>query len=169
MRQREGDDMITLKPAGIEDAETLLELQKQAFALLLEKYRDYGTNPAAETLDVLKQKLDDPRRDYWFICDIGKPVGFACVRHLEDGQLYISPICLLPEHQGKGWGHQAMALLEGQYPDCRRWGMSTILEESWLCRFYESQGYVRNGWESEIQPGMNVAGFEKRIDFEKND
>lgn len=155
--------MITLKSACQEDAATLLELQKQAFAALLEKYHDYCTNPAAETLEVLRRKLDDPQRDYWFICDGQQPVGFACVRHMEDGVLHISPICLLPECQGKGWGHQAMALLEGQYPDCRRWELSTILEEPGLCRFYESLGYVRNGWENGIQPGMRVAGFEKVI------
>lgn len=155
--------MITLKSAHKEDASFLLGIQRRAFALLLEKYRDNGTNPAAETLEILQRKLSGPQRDYWFICDGEQPVGFACVKHLEDGLLYISPICLLPECQGKGWGNQAMALLEAQYPDCRRWGLATILEEPGLCRFYESQGYVRNGWKNEIQPGMTVAGFEKVI------
>lgn len=155
--------MITLKSAYREDAAILLSLQRQAFALLLEKYQDYGTNPRAETLEILQRKLEEPQRDYWFICNGEELVGLACVKHMKDGMLYISPICLLPECQGKGWGHQAMALLEGQYPDCRRWGLATILEDPGLCRFYESQGYVRNGWKNEIQPGMTVAGFEKVI------
>lgn len=149
-----------MKSAGPGDGPALLDLQKRAFSALLKKYQDYGTNPAAETLESVQWRLDSPDRDYWFILADGQAAGLVCVKRLENG-LSVSPICLLPECQGKGWGHQAMTLLERQYPDCRRWGLATILEEPGLCRFYESQGYVRNGWENEIQPGMTVIGYEK--------
>lgn len=139
----------------------MLDLQRQAFAALLEKYRDYGTNPAAESLEAVQWRLDSPDRDYWFILADSQAVGLACVRRIEDG-LRISPIGLLPEYRGKGLGHQAMILLERQYPENARWELGTILEEPGLCRFYESLGYRRTGAKTVIQPGMTEIGYEKK-------
>ena len=93
--------MVTLKPAGLEDAETLLAVQKQAFNALLEKYQDYDTNPAMEPLATLKRKLSE--RDYYLILLDGRKVGYIGVRRGEDS-LVITPIGLLPECQGKGVG-----------------------------------------------------------------
>lgn len=156
--------MVTLEPAGIEDAEALLALQKQAFRALLEKYRDYGTNPAMEPLSTMKRKLSE--RDYCFILQDGKAVGYIGVKHAEDS-LHITPIGLLPEYQGKGIGRQAMAILEGRYPENRRWSLGTILQEPSLCRFYESLGYRRTGEMTHIQPGMDEVGYEKILEIQK--
>lgn len=165
MRRREGDEnMVTLKPAGMEDAEALLDLQKQAFNALLEKYRDYDTNPAMEPLSTLRRKLSE--RDYYFIQQDGRNVGYIGVRR-GDEALVITPIGLLPGCQGKGIGHKAMLLLEGLYPNNRRWTLGTILQEQGLCRFYESLGYRRTGEVTNIKPGMDEAGYEKVIDREK--
>lgn len=153
--------MVTLKPAGTEDAGALLALQKQAFQALLEKYQDYGTNPAMEPLSVLERKLRE--REYYFILLDGRAVGYAGVKHAGDS-LYITPIGLLPEYQGRGIGHKAMALLEGRYPENRRWGLGTILQEPGLCGFYESVGYRRTGEMTNIQPGMDEVGYEKILE-----
>lgn len=149
-----------MKPAGPGDGPALLDLQKRAFSALLEKYQDYGTNPAAETLESVQWRLDSPDRDYWFILANGQAAGLVCVKRLENG-LSVSPICLLPECQDQGLGHQAMELLERQYPENCRWELGTILEEPGLCRFYESLGYRCTGKETAIQPGMTVIGYEK--------
>lgn len=150
--------MVTLRPAAVEDAGALLALQKQAFRALLEKYQDYGTNPAMEPLPSLRRKLLE--RDYYFILLNGREVGLIGVRQGEDS-LHISPIGLLPECQGRGIGHAAMALLESLYPENRRWTLGTILQEPGLCRFYEGLGYRRTGGMSPIQPGMDEIGYEK--------
>lgn len=160
----EGDNMVTLKPAGLEDAETLLAVQKQAFNALLEKYQDYDTNPAMEPLATLKRKLSE--RDYYLILLDGRKVGYIGVRRGEDS-LVITPIGLLPECQGKGVGHKAMLLLEELYPENRRWSLGTILQEPGLCRFYESLGYRRTGEVTNIRPGMDEVGYEKVIEIEK--
>ncbi len=158
MHWREGDVMITLRPAAVEDAGALLALQKQAFRALLVKYQDYDSNPAMEPLPSLIRKLSE--RDYYFILLNGREVGMIGVRHDEDC-LHISPIGLLPDCQGRGIGHAAMALLEGIYPENRRWTLGTILQEPGLCRFYEGLGYRRTGELSPIQPGMDEIGYEK--------
>lgn len=148
--------MVSLKKAW--DAEALLAIQKKAFAPLLEKYRDYATNPAMESLSAIERKLGE--RDYYFILLDGREVGLAAVRRREDS-LCLSPIGLLPEYRGKGIGRRAAALLEERYPDNRRWTLGTILQEPGLCRFYESLGYRRTGERRSIQPGMDVVGYAK--------
>lgn len=153
--------MVTLKPAGTEDAGALLALQKQAFRALLEKYQDYGTNPAMEPLSTLERKLKE--RDYYFILLDGRAVGYVGIKHTGDS-LHITPIGLLPEYQGKGIGRKAMALIEVRYPENRRWGLGTILQEPGLCRFYESVGYRRTGEMTNIQPGMDEVGYEKILE-----
>lgn len=150
--------MVTLKAAGMEDAEALLALQKQAFSPLLEKYRDYSTNPAMEPLSTLKRKLAE--RDYYFILLDGREVGYAGVKRTEDS-MHITPIGVLPGCQGKGIGHRALELLEGLYPEAQRWSLGTILQEPGLCRFYESAGYRRTGEQTPIKPGMDEVGYEK--------
>lgn len=158
--------MIALKPAGPHDASTILDIQRQAFSALLEKYHDYDTNPAAEPLDHIQWKLDSPERDYWFILHEDQPLGLICVKRLSDA-LCISPIGLIPKYQGKGIGRQAVELLERQYPDCSCWRLGTILQESGLCRFYGGLGYRRTEEQTQIQPGMDLVGYEKIIERQK--
>lgn len=152
--------MITLKPASPGDAPALLDIQRRAFHALLEKYQDYGTNPATEPLSSIERKLRE--RDYYFIELDGRAAGLICVKHMEDS-LCVTPIGLVPECRGKGLGHEAMALLENQYPENRRWELATILQEPGLCRFYESLGYRRTGEQRPIKPGMDSIGYEKTI------
>lgn len=151
---------ITLKPAGPGDAPALLDIQRRVFHALLEKYRDYGTNPAMEPLPSIERKLRE--RDYYFIELDGRAAGFIGVKRMEDS-LCITPIGVLPECQGKGIGHGAVELLERLYPGCRRWTLATILQEPGLCRFYESLGYRRTGELRPVQPGMDTVGYEKLL------
>lgn len=148
----------------MEDAGALLALQKQAFRALLEKYKDYGTNPAMEPLPTMRRKLSE--REYYFILADGREAGLIGVRRGEDS-LHITPIGLLPEYQGRGIGHEALALVEKLYPEDRRWALGTILQEPGLCRFYESAGYRRTGEVTNIQDGMDEVGYEKILEREK--
>lgn len=154
--------MVRLERAGPGDAVALLKIQRQAFAALLEKYQDYDTNPAAESLEWMQWRLDNPERDCWFILANGKRVGLVCTKPVENGRS-ISPIGLVPEFQGQGIGREAVILLEAEYPNIRRWELGTILQEATLCRFYESLGYRSLGIWRQLKPGMDLVGYEKRM------
>lgn len=164
MRASDGGDkgLVSLVRAWSEDAAVILDIQRQAFAALLEKYRDYDTNPAVESLELVQWRLDSPERDFWFILNEGQRVGMICIKEITNGRS-ISRICLLPEFQGKGMGHTAVAMLESKYPKTRRWELDTILQEHPLCRFYESLGYRSLGIQGQIKPGMDLVGYEKLI------
>ena len=70
--------VLQLKPAWIGDAAALLDIQRRCFAALLEKYQDYDTNPAMEPLESIRRKISE--RDYYFILEDGKILGFAGIR-----------------------------------------------------------------------------------------
>lgn len=51
---------ITLERAIEVDAESIFNIQVQAFMPLLEKYKDYETNPANETVDKVITRINNP-------------------------------------------------------------------------------------------------------------
>ncbi len=154
--------MITLQKAGMEDAKTIYAMQAKSFKALLEKYRDYGTNPAAEPLEKVKWRMGQENSSYSFIVAEGKPVGFIRIQD-KGAACRVSPICVLPEHQERGYASQAMLLAERLYSQARRWELDTILEEEKLCRLYEKLGYRETGRRERIQPGMTIVYYEKHI------
>lgn len=154
--------MVTLQKAGIEDAKNIHAMQAKSFKALLEKYRDYGTNPAAEPLEKVKWRMGQENSSYSFIVAEGKPVGFIRIQD-KGAACRVSPICVLPEHQGRGYASQAMLLAERLYSQARRWELDTILEKEKLCRLYEKLGYRETGRRERIQPGMTIVYYEKHI------
>ena len=69
---------------------------------------------------------------------------------------------IVPEHQGKGYGQDAMALVEG-VADAERWELETILQEEGNCCFYEKMGYSRTGVTREINERMTIVFYEKSL------
>lgn len=154
--------MITLQKVGMEDAGTIHAMQAKSFKALLEKYRDYGTNPAAEPLEKVKWRMGQENSSYSFIVAEGKPVGFIRIQD-KGAACRVSPICVLPEHQGRGYASQAMLLAERLYSQARRWELDTILEEEKLCRLYEKLGYHKTEEVFVLHPGMTLINYEKII------
>lgn len=154
--------MIQLRKAGIKNAEELHEMCVRSFRPLLDKYRDFETSPAAETLDQMKARLQREGSDYYFI-QLG-PQRIGGIRVQLSGQsARISPVFLLPEHQGKGYAQQALAAVEKLYPSVTCWSLDTIKQEEKLCHFYEKLGYRRTGREEKLKENMDLVFYEKKI------
>lgn len=153
---------ISLKKALRSDCGLIHEIQVRSFAALLEKYQDRDTNPAAEPVERVIQRFEQEFTDYYLILADGDPVGV--LRVCDFGQTCrISPICVLPEHQGRGYARQAMFLAESQYPNAKEWTLDTILQEEKLCRFYEKMGYRRTGERETVKDGMELVFYLKRL------
>ena len=58
---------IELLPVMQEDIEMVWKMQVEAFSELLEKYQDYDTNPAAEEMDKVIARFEQPWTNYYFI------------------------------------------------------------------------------------------------------
>ena len=59
---------ITLLRANIDDAEELHAMQVEAFKELLEKYQDFDTSPANESVEKVEARLQQDFTYYYFIC-----------------------------------------------------------------------------------------------------
>ncbi|MHB8063403.1 MAG: hypothetical protein ACYDG2_12340 [Ruminiclostridium sp.] len=82
----------------------IYQMQIKAFAHLLDKYHDYTTNPGAEPLERIIQRMEQTFTDYYFIQLGSENIGAIRVVRLHDGACRISPMFILPEFQGKGYG-----------------------------------------------------------------
>lgn len=154
---------ISLKKASIRDAEAIHGLQIASFLPLLRKYRDYETNPANEDVERVIDRLKQPHTTYYFIMLDSVEIG--AIRIIYDDEVRrarISPMFIVPEHQGKGYGQDAMALVEGVV-DAECWELETILQEEGNCYFYENMGYRRTGVTRELNDRMTIVSYEKLL------
>ena len=154
---------ISLNKASMRDAEAIHQLQVGSFLPLLRKYRDYETNPANEDVERIIDRLKQPHTTYYFIILDGTRIGaIRIIYNDETRRARISPMFIVPEHQGKGYGQDAMALVEGVV-DAKCWELETILQEEGNCYFYEKMGYRRTGATQEVNDRMTIVSFEKLL------
>ena len=152
---------IQLVKAAFADCERIHQMQVESFHALLEKYHDMETNPGAEQLSRVCERMQQPFTDYYFIELDQAKIGVIRVVRCDENVCRVAPIFILPECQGKGYAQEAMLAAERLYPKATLWQLSTILQEEKLCHLYEKLGYQRTGERYAIQPGMDIVYFEK--------
>ena len=153
--------MIHLQQATAEDALALFELQVAAFSPLLEKYQDYDTNPANETIDRVYTRIHHPAGCFYKIIADGQLFGAICIRWKEDVHFRISPLFLAPDVQGNGFAKQAMLLAEARYPQAKTWELSSLFEETKTCQLYEKMGYVETGIRKPLNDRATLIHYQK--------
>jgi len=154
--------VISLRKATFEDCPLLHSIQVKSFIELLQKYNDFDSNPAAESLDKIEQRFQQSFTDYYLISADGVTVGM--LRVCDFGvNCRLSPICILPEYRGKGFARQAILEMEKLYPNAILWRLDTIAQEKHLCRLYESLGYRKTGKTESVHPGMDLVFYEKNM------
>ncbi|ACT01650.1 GNAT family N-acetyltransferase [Paenibacillus sp. JDR-2] len=154
---------ISLSKADLKDAASIHEMQLKAFTPLLEKYQDFDTSPANESVERIITRLNQSITDYYLIKSGEAAVGAIRVV-TKDNQTYrVSPIFILPEHQGKGIAQKVFARIEQIYFDAKSWELDTILQEEGNCYLYEKLGYARTGEIKEINDKMTLVFYEKHL------
>ena len=152
---------ISLKKASIRDAAAIHRLQVASFLPLLHKYRDYDANPANEEVERVIARLKQPHTTYYFIILDGVQIGaIRIIYNDETRRARISPMFIIPEHQGKGYGQDTIVLVE-DVVDAECWELDTILQEEGNCYFYEKMGYRRTEVTREINDRMTIVSYEK--------
>lgn len=154
---------VFLSRAEYMDCEEIQKMQEKSFAQLLEKYQDFETNPACESLEIIRKKMVQPFTQYYFIISDNIKVGVIRVVTINESTKRISPIFILPEYQNRGYAKHAMSLIETQNPEVKIWMLDTILQEQKLCHMYENLGYRQTGKFEDIKDGMTIAYYEKRV------
>ena len=153
---------IKLVRASVDDAELIWKMQIKAFESLLEKYQDYDTNPACETLEKIIWRLEQPERFFYIIYSNKTPLGAICVVDNKDGitAKRISPLFVLPEYRNQGIAQKAIKKAEEIYGS-ENWELSTILQEKGNCCLYEKLGYKKTGETLEINDKLTLVFYKK--------
>lgn len=143
------------------DCEEIQKIQQKSFAQLLEKYQDFDTNPATETLEVIQYKFDQDTTTYYFIMLDDIKIGVIRVVCIDENTMRISPMMILPEYQNKGYAQKVLNQIEKLYSDINIWLLDTIKQEEKLRYLYEKIGYKKTGKEEDIKQGMTIVYYQK--------
>ena len=152
---------VELVRAKMADAEVLWRMQRIAFADLLERYQDFDLSPGNEPLEKVQWRLSLPATHFYFIRVDGENAGAIRVIDHHDGSAKkISPLFVIPEHQGKGIAQAAMHAAEAIHGS-ENWKLDTILQEKGNCHLYEKMGYRQTGQTKVINDRMTLVFYEK--------
>ena len=154
--------MISLRKATYEECPLLHSIQVKSFIGLLQKYQDFESSPAAESLDRIEQRFRQSYTDYYLILNGDQVVGMLRVCNFGIN-CRLSPICILPEHQGRGFAQEAIRSVEKHYPEALFWQLDTIAQEGKLCYLYEKLGYQKTGKIEHVKEGMDLVFYEKHM------
>lgn len=152
---------VELRPVKRDDLETVWKMQTEAFMGLLEKYQDYDLSPAAEPVDKIIARFEQPWTTYYFISADGKDVGVIRIVDKKDGsRKRISPLWIMPDERGKGYARQAILKAEEIHGE-HHWMLDTILQEKGNLHLYEKMGYHQTGKTEKINNLMDIVYYEK--------
>ena len=152
---------LILKPATIEDMEIVWKMQVEAFDELLQKYQDYDSSPATESLERIIQKSEHPWSTYYFIMVGNDAVGVIRVIIPTDGsRKRISPIWIMHGYRNRGYAQLAIKEAERLFGD-EHWCLDTILQEKGNLHLYEKLGYHQTGRIDNINERMDIVFYEK--------
>ena len=155
-------NLVELKRASVNDAETIWRMQKEAFAELLEKYRDYDISPANEPMERVEARLLQPYTYFYYIIEDNNTVGAVRVIDMKDGgPKRISPIFIMKEYRNRGYAQRAIAEAENIHGN-GGWELDTILQEQGNCYLYEKMGYRQTGQTKIINERMTIVYYEKK-------
>lgn len=152
---------VELVPVKREDIESVWKMQLEAFSGLLEKYQDYDISPAAEPVDNVIARFEQPWSTYYFILAENAKVGVIRIIDKKDGsRKRISPIWIMAEYRNKGYAGQAICEAEKFFGE-NNWCLETILQEKGNCHLYEKLGYHQTGRIDKISDCMDIVYYEK--------
>ena len=153
---------IKLVKAEYNDLHIILQMQKEAFAELYQKYQDKKTSPATEKYEDILYRFNQPETTYYFITADSEKVGVIRIVDCKDGvtRKRISPVFIMPEYRNKGYAQEAIREAERIHGK-QNWKLDTILQEKGNCYLYEKLGYHQTGQTEMINEKMTIVFYEK--------
>ena len=153
---------IELIRASLKDAKEIWKMQVKSFKNLLDKYQDFETNPASETILNVEMRLKQNFTFFYFIFIDNKKVGAIRVVDYKEKNKNkrISPLFILPEYRNKGIAQSAIKICEEIHGNTNQ-ELSTILEEKGNCYLYEKLGYHPTGKIQVINDRLTLIFYHK--------
>lgn len=154
---------VRLEKASESDAQSIFDIQVNAFLPLLEVYKDYNTNPAKETIERTITRINNPSGGFYKIIMNTTLVGAINIFCKEETQFWISPMFILPKFQGQGIAQKAITQTEKNFPQAVSWELATIAEEKRNCYLYKKMGFTKTGVTKKINDGTTLVYFKKVV------
>ena len=153
---------IELIRASLKDTKEIWKMQVKSFKNLLDKYQDFETNPASETILNVEMRLKQNFTFFYFIFIDNKKVGAIRVVDYKEKNKNkrISPLFILPEYRNKGIAQSVIKICEEIHGN-NNWELSTILQEKGNCYLYEKLGYSSTGKTQVINDRLTLIFYEK--------
>lgn len=153
---------IELIRASLKDAKEIWKMQVKSFKNLLDKYQDFETNPASETILNVEMRLKQNFTFFYFIFIDNKKVGAIRVVDYKEKNKNkrISPLFILPEYRNKGIAQSVIKICEEIHGNTN-WELSTILQEKGNCYLYEKLGYYPTGKTQVINDRLTLIFYHK--------
>ena len=149
--------MVSIRKMQKDDIRVLYDIALRSFQ---PDYEKYGVYPPL--INLKHEKFLPPLMFGKTIIADDTIIGGAFVTGLgkkgEIGAIFIDTL-----QQHKGYGKQAMSLIEEMYPNVKRWKLETPADSFELHTFYESLGYVKIGEMKDKKSGMTGFVYEKTI------
>ena len=129
---------MNIEVASVQDAQSILELQKLAYVSEAEIYNDYDIDPLTQTLNSLQ---DDFEKQVFFKVSVnGKIVG-SVRGYVDNGTCYIGRLIVHPEFQNQGIGKQLMNKIESFFKYAERYELFTGHRSERNLYLYQKLGY----------------------------
>jgi RimJ/RimL family protein N-acetyltransferase len=154
---------VSLAKSSLGDCGEIHEMRFKIFMPLLDKYKDYDTNPANRPLEHVINNMNNPNIDFYFIKLENKNIGYIRIKRIAENKCNLSQIAILPEYQGNGYAQEAICQIEAMYPSAEKWELETIKQEARLRHIYEKMGYKPTGKEQNINDNMDIVFYEKEM------
>jgi ribosomal protein S18 acetylase RimI-like enzyme len=130
--------MVTITPAVVGDAATILDIQKRAFAPEARLCDTWDIMPITEPVEAVAEHIRN--QTVLTARDEGRIIG--SIRGLLAGTVCtIRGLSVEPAHHGRGIGKSLLLAIEGAHPDVTHFELTTNTVMDSNVRFYERHGY----------------------------
>jgi len=148
---------IPILEARIEDAATILALQKSAYQSEAALHGDWNIPPLLQTLPQIEAEF--AAKLFLKAMRGGEIIG-SVRASLAAGTCHIGRLVVHPDHQGKGIGTQLTHAVEQAFPQAARFELFTGSKSQDNIRLYQRLGY-RVFREEDMSPKVRLAYLEK--------
>lgn len=148
---------MIIEKANIEDAETILKLQKIAFENQAMIYNDFCMPPLTQTLEDISSEFDQRI----FLKAVQDEGIVGSVRgNVKDGRACIGRLVVHPEYQNQGIGKELMRKIEACFPEAERFELFTGHKSEKNIGLYQRLGY-KIFKEEELREDYKIVYLEK--------
>jgi len=149
-------DQLKLERATLGDCRALAATSELAFDSDVEIGAPEPGGPPGYSSPAWHQGMLRRTMVFRLVC-LGEVVGGAIVLPKGPCWCELGRVWLTPKLHGRGFGKQAMSLLEAEFPLVNRWTLDTPLWNSRTRRFYGALGY------QEVRQDKEFVYLEKRL------